>query len=118
MAFDYASMAATATRLLTDFGQTMVVRRLSGGTYNAVTGSVSGDTTTNTNVVGLFVQINAAYAQEFSIVAGDRIAIIDDTVAPLVSDRLVVSSAAYEIVAIASIDPAGTPLAYRVQVRA
>src|SRR3990167_4290932 len=99
MAFDYASMAATAVTLLTNFGQTMYVRRVSGETFNSVTGAVSGGSTANTAVNGLWQTINANYAVEFSIVAGDRIAIIDETIAPLTSDKLVVDSVAYEIVA-------------------
>lgn len=117
MTFDYASLAATATSLLTRFGQTMAIRRTSGATYNAVTGAVSGGTTADTNVKGLFVAWDERYDGEASKAGTDRIAVLDATLEPLVSDRLLVSSVAYEIVAVQQVNPAGTPLVYRVQVR-
>ena len=117
MSFNYASMAATATRLLTNFGQAMAIRRVTGAAYNAVTGAVTGGTSADTACVGLFVGINASFAANFDIVAGDQIAIVDASIAPVLSDRLVVSGVVYSIVSVQTIGPAGVMVAYKLQVR-
>lgn len=117
MSFDYTAMATTAAALLKNFGQAMAIRRTTGDTYDPVAGSSSGGTTADTANFGVFVSLKTAFATDFDIAVGDKIAVVDSTIAPLVSDKLVVGSSAYSIIAIQEINPAGTPLAYRIQVR-
>ena len=118
MSFDYAGMAATATRLLKNYGQPMAIRRTTGDTYSPITGVSTGGTTADTANVGVFATISNAFATDFDIVTGDRIAVVDSTIAPLVSDKLVVATVVYSIINVQSISPAGVPVAYRIQVRA
>ena len=110
-------MAATATRLLTNFGMAMGIRRVTGATFDPVAGSVSGGTTADTGTVGVLPTINAGLAANFDLVTGDLVAIVDATITPLVSDRLVIGAVVYSIVAVQSISPAGIPVAHRLQVR-
>lgn len=119
--FDYARTAATSRRLIARFGATLYLRRLSGETYNPVTGAltVSG-TTTDHPVTGVAIQIDAAYKTlvgHENVNDGDRLYLLDDTRAPLLSDSLVVASEPWSIVRVAEVNPAGTPLIYQVQVR-
>ena len=117
MSYNYAAMAATATRLLTNYGQAMAIRRTTGDTYDPIAGSSSGGTTADTANVGAFVSLKTVFAAGFDIAIGDKVAVVDSTIAPLVSDKLVVGLVAYSIVALQEVNPAGTPLVYRVQVR-
>lgn len=116
-AFDYATLAATATRLLNRFGRAMQVKRAVPGTYDPVTGQETGASTLYANTIGAFMQITTAYAATHEVQQGDRLALIDATIAPELTDALVVGASELVIVNIESINPAGTPLAYRMQVR-
>lgn len=49
--------------------------------------------------------------------SGDRMAIIGPAVAPTLTDKLMVGASALTIVNIAPISPAGTAVAYKLQVR-
>ncbi len=46
MAFDYAPLASTADRILTDFGQSVTFSRFSRGSYNPSSGMSSTNQTT------------------------------------------------------------------------
>lgn len=41
-------------RMVTQFGQDITLTKSSGGSYNPSTGSVSGETTTSTDLIGYF----------------------------------------------------------------
>lgn len=117
MAINYARMAATATRLLTDNGQPMALRRTSGGTFDPVTGTTTGQSTADLATVGIMEAIGTGYALANEVQDGDLLAMIDASQAPLLTDKLVVGTAVYGIVKIIPMNPAGTPVAYKLQVR-
>jgi hypothetical protein len=120
-AFDYAALASRAGDLLTRFGLAASVRRLSGGTYSPVTGATTGTvTTTDTPVRVLAVTLDATYRAEVgsdNVQADDRLYLLPDTFAPVVSDSLLLAGEAWSIVRVQTINPGGTALLYRVQVR-
>lgn len=60
--FDYTSMAATATRLLTRFGTTLKLRRTTPGTYDPITDTETGASTADLPCIGLFTRITTDYA--------------------------------------------------------
>lgn len=118
MAFDYAPLANAATGLIADFGQDATIRRVSGDTYDPVTGITTGGTTTDTAVRAVVVGISKDYAAQLggNIQAGDRMALIA-TNAPLVSDALVLGSDTWAILDVQEVNPGGTALLYKAHVR-
>lgn len=113
----YDDMAATATELLTEFGKALQLRRASAGTYDPVTGTTTGATITYADIIGIFIRITQDYAATNEVQQGDRLMVIGPSVAPQMTDKVVVGASALTIVNIVPINPAGTPLAYKLQVR-
>lgn len=116
-AFDYTSLASTATRLLNRFGRALQVKRTTPGVYDPVTGKETGATTTLYATVGAFMKITTAYAATHEVQTGDRMLMLDASIAPALTDKIEVDAAELAIVNIDEINPAGTPLAYSLQVR-
>lgn len=118
MAFDYAPLADVAVSLIADFGQDATIRRVSGGTYDPVTGTTTGTTTTDTTVSAVVVGISKDYAAQLggNVQAGDRMALIA-TDAPLVSDSLILGSDTWAILDVQEVNPGGTALLYKAHVR-
>lgn len=77
--FDYTSTAATATRLLTRFGTTLQLRRTIPGTYDPITGTTTGGSTSDLPCIGLLTKIDTAYAMTNEVQGGDRLAILDSS---------------------------------------
>lgn len=119
--FDYAALATRAGTLLARFGQTLALRRLSGGTYDPVTGATSGTvTTTDTSVSAVKVDIDARYRAEVgndNVRDDDALYLLANTLAPELSDSLVIATAPWSIVRIKEIAPGATGVVYFVQVR-
>jgi hypothetical protein len=116
-AFDYSSLYATSKRLVDRFGLDASLRKVTGGSYDPVTGIVSGGSTADTNVRAVITNITKDYVSEAEIQQGDRIAIVDGAVAPTLSDLLIVGSDIWQIVNVVEINPGATALLYKAQVR-
>jgi hypothetical protein len=113
----YDAMATVVTNQLAQFGMAMALRRVSGATYDPITGTTSGATSADLPVTGLTTKITAGYAATFAVEANDRMAILDGAVQPLLTDLLVIGGVPWQIIAIDPVQPATTPLAYRCQIR-
>ena len=120
----YNSMAATASKLITKFGAVGEIKRTTGGSIDPVT----GDTTAGTTVTYSPNTIVQRYADELigtsprsgittSILAGDRLIILDDTVEPLTTDTIAIRGENWKIISVTESRPAGIPLVYFVQAR-
>jgi hypothetical protein len=90
---------------------------VTNGTYDPVLGTATGGTSADAPCHGIFKQITDEYAKAFAVEANDQLAVIDGSVEPLMTDLLVVGASALAIVKIIAVNPAGTPLAYTLQVR-
>lgn len=110
-------MAGTATELLAEFGAPVTIRRVTGGTYSPSTDTTSGATTTDLTATGLVRDYRASQVDGTVILRGDRELVLDATVTPTVDDTVLIDSAYWSVVNVRSINPAGTPVAYFVQVR-
>lgn len=115
--FDYAKMAVTARRLLTRFGQSITISRTTGATYDPVTGVTTPGTTTAFTPKGVLLKYPDRLIDGTRILQSDRKLILDDTVAPEMSDKPLVQGEEWTIQDIMTVSPAGTPLIYEVQVR-
>lgn len=112
MTFPYDDLAETVTDLLTEFGQAITLSRYSA-TFNSVTGKDSAASTASLTTVGVWQSIRAELIDGSRIQAGDKLLIIDASVTPAMGDKV----DGWQIVDITTINPAGTALAYRLQVR-
>lgn len=132
----YSEMADTATDMLTEFGQSIVITRPSLNFSNITNKPVSGGTV-SLATVGLFTKIDRSLVDGTRIQDTDRVMVIDASVSPRMGDLLDVSgmvtpesvgaapgiilspgqALSWTIVAIKDINPAGTPVCYFVQVR-
>ena len=113
----YADMAAVANELLAEFGAAITLRRVSGETFNAVTGAASGGSSADLATVGIVKTFRANLIDGTRIQHGDRLVILDDTQVPVLTDKVLIGADYWNIVDIETKSPAGIPLVYFVQVR-
>lgn len=118
MAFDYSPLAAVAVSLIADFGQAATIRRVSGDTYDPVTGTTTGGTTTDTAAQAVIVGISKDYAAQLggSVQSGDMMALIA-TYAPVQSDSLILGADTWAILDVQEVKPGDTALLYKAHVR-
>lgn len=114
---DYDALAATATRLLTEHGQAITIRRTTTGTYAPSTDTYTGSTTTTLTARGVVRDYRADQIDGTVIRRGDRVVVIDATVTPTLADEVLLDGAYWSIVSIQTASPAGTPLSHTLQVR-
>lgn len=103
----------------------MTLTHAVAGTYDPVTGSMAGATTTTTTVYGIttnyssITRLASANKTDSLILAGDKQAIIDAvSIVPLPGDTLTdKNGTAWKIIAVDAVDPAGTALLFKCQVR-
>ena len=114
----YTDMAATSTSLLTTYGQTITLRRVSGGTFDPAAGTLTGETTTDITCVGLFLNRTESLLKSFGAVENeDRFLVLDSTQVPDTTDLLLIGSETWTIVEVMAVNPAGTPVVYFVRVQ-
>ena len=108
----YDDMADTVTELLTEFGKTVTLSR-STTTFDPVTGMNSASSTESLDTIGVIVPIRQSLIDGTRVQVGDKFYTLGPDVAPAMSDKI----DGWSLVAIEPINPAGTVLAYKVQVR-
>jgi hypothetical protein len=122
MSFDYLKTAATATRLLAQFGRTVTRRAYAAGAYNAATG-VSTPTTADTSRIGAVFDYSAQgrkgeqYAGGSLVKAGDLQLLLDPNGAADVSDHYLIGGVEYSVIGVSSVNPAGTVVMYDLHLR-
>lgn len=128
MAIDFTKSAATALRLIRNAGQTGTIVRVSAGTYDAVTGGLTGTSETTTTCD--FVELpkisglpSAGYLEMYKedLIAGRvkfmLIAASSCAFAPVAGDIARLSSVDWEILGSTPVQPDGTGLLYKVGIR-
>lgn len=113
----YSNLSATAKRLLAKYGQIVTVSRQSGGTFDPITGAVTGDTqTTFTPNVAVFdyetIQVDGK-----SIQVGDKRLIMESTTAPKIGDIITLSDGDMTCVDFSTLAPGGEVVIYELQIR-
>lgn len=112
----YSSMAATASRLIDKYGQTLYLVR-SGDSADPVTGATTTGSNMNYKIKGILQTYPNNLVDGTRIKASDRLVIIDGTTTPLMSDKVKLESQDWNIESIKTSNPAGTALINFVQVR-
>jgi len=108
----YAGMQSTATRLLTEFGQSVNLISVTETGFDPVTGT-STTTTTTTAVNTVMVGISKTWTDKFAIEQGDAVALVESGTEPKQNDTL----DGWTIVAVEPLKPADTVLMYRCHLR-
>jgi len=117
MTFNYAPLAATATRLLGEFGKASVSIRTIGVTSSdPAAGTVTTAAPVDTSVGAVEVDFNEQFQPGATINTGDRMYVLDAL--PGIEDMLIIDSEQWEIVQMWVKKPGDTFIAVFVQVRA
>lgn len=119
MAFNYAGSAATALKLLTNFGANATLIKRAEGDYNPETGSNTiTETSYSVKAVLLNYKFNETNTVGSLIQAKDRKVIMQaTTVTPDVSDTFTISGVTYRIINVKTLNPAGTSVIHELHVR-
>lgn len=116
----YTSLQSTADKLLIDKGQRISLRRVTAGAYNPATGTATQTTTTYTGIPAAVFGFKNMEIDGTLILKGDKKVIMSAkglTVTPTKDDVLSIGGVDHAILNIEHIDPAGTPVIYKIQAR-
>lgn len=113
----YASLAATASRLLEKYGKAITFKRETAGSYDPVTGATVAGTITTHTPNGIFQTIRSDLIDGTRIQSGDKMFVIDSSFEPVLSDKVVISGADWSIQEVTPSQPADTTLVYFVLIR-
>jgi hypothetical protein len=113
----YTSMAATASRLLKKFGMTITIKRTTGGSISPVTGAVVAGSTASYTPQGLVQRYRDDQVDGTRILSSDRLVIVDNTVEPLTTDKITLSSQDWSIIDVKESKPSTIGIVYFIQAR-
>jgi hypothetical protein len=114
----YTKLAATASSLLTKYGQTVTFSRAVGATFNPATGTDTGGSTSTWTGKGASFNYNSSEIDGAMIQESD-IRLLAEAVAtqPVIGDQVTVNSIAYHVVSVNETSPGGTVVKYDIQLR-
>ena len=112
----YNDMAQVMTDLLTEFGQTVTIKRISGETLDPLSGA-SGGTTTELSATGVLTDYKSHLIDGTVIQMGDRLLVMDNTQSPLQDDRVTIGGEDWNIINWKTVQPAAVVVGYFIQVR-
>lgn len=113
------SLRKVASKLMSKFGGTATIRRVTPGAYNTTTGTVS-ETTADTAVRGVLEDVNLREVNDL-IQATDKrllIAAADISSAPTTADEVLISGIIYQVIRVITIEQDNTPITYELILRA
>lgn len=113
------SLRKVASKLMSKFGGTATIRRVTPGAYNTTTGTVS-ETTTDTAVRGVLEDVNLREVNDL-IQATDKrllIAAADISSAPTTADEVLIGGVTYQVIRVITIEQDNTPITYELILRA
>lgn len=113
----YAKLAAGASELLGDKGQTFTFRRVAGRVIDPITGAVTPGATTTHSAPGVMTSLKKDFIEGAMVEQGDRQFIIDSSFEPEPTDKVIFDSEEWRIAAIEPVSPGGVPLIYKIQAR-
>jgi hypothetical protein len=118
----YDRTAATALRLITQFGQPVIIRATTVGEYDPETGSAPPDSTKEQTAQGILLDFTGQEFQNNSLIKqGDKklkIAALGLEWVPDLLNEVIIQGRTWSIVPpLKEVNPAGTPILYELQVR-
>lgn len=114
----YSELATDADALLTEFGQSVTVRRQSAGAYNPDTGA-SSITTTDVIGHGAVFDRNAKDIDGAMIQHGDKQLLLSASgmAKPSTADTVIIGGESWRVIDPQEISPAGIPVLYDINIR-
>lgn len=116
----YSDAASEVIDLLTEFGQTITLRRPGANVYNAATGTnTPGAPTDQARFAAVFPFGSGQTRFQSELIQGSDKKVVMDAngLSPTINDLLIIAGVQYAIVAVKETNPAGTPVAFTLQVR-
>lgn len=115
---DYAATAASATRMLTQYGRTITRTIVTAGAYSLSTDEVTQTTATESRIGALFDFPDALQNMRGNLIqVDDKRLYLDPNGAAALNDRYTVGSTVYTVVSISETNPAGTVALYDLHLR-
>ncbi len=117
---NYSKLQNTAFKLLSKFGEDIIIRRETKTTYNPATNTDSVSTTDNYTVKGVKSNFRKSEIDGEIIQQGDFKLLLESknlSIDPKTSDKIIYNSNIYKIIDIISVKPADTIIYYILQVR-
>jgi len=115
-AFDYATSASTARRLLTRYGAAATLKRTGSGAYDPTTGTNTPVVTTLQTTAAVFA-MPQQYIKDSLVLLGDQQALCDPAAPIEQGDTLTWMGRDYEVVNVRPVAPAGVPVLFEAQIR-
>lgn len=115
----YASLQATAAKLIGDKGRALVLRQQTPGTYDPATASAPV-TTVDTPVYGAVLDYPALLIDGTNVQRGDKKVILAAaglTVEPDTDDQILIAGVPWTIVSPQAVAPDGTVVVWKLQIR-
>jgi len=121
----YTRLQATANRLLKGKGQSIVLTKITAGTYNPATGGFTGASTSTQSAYGAVFDYGAKQIDGTLIKAGDKQLLLSAfktdgaaLTAPVLGDTVTIGSVVFTLVEpLKEVNPAGTVVMYEVNLR-
>lgn len=116
----YASQAASVVRQIGKFGRLVTLRRVTAGTLDTATDTITGAGTTDATVKAVVLDYQQREIDGDMVIRGDKrvlIAAADLDSAPAKSDRIIDGGVTYQIENVEIVGPGDTDLLYKLQVR-
>lgn len=113
----YQNLAATATRLLTKYGQTVTVTRDVVGTVDPITGQGTPGTPVTFTGKGAIFDYDIRLVDGVMIQATDKRLMLEAANAPEIGDVITTADGDYTAVSVNPTSPAGTVVKYDIQIR-
>jgi len=118
MAF-YDDMAVVAVELLTEFGGAVTLPRVTDGSYDPVTGETTAGSDDTQATIGLIKPYPDNLVDGTRIRSTDKMLVLTASVEPLMTDTPQMGGVTLgSVESIKTVNPAGTPICYFVQIRA
>lgn len=103
--------------LIRAIGKNLTLRVVSGGSYNAATGQLSGGSQTDNTVKGMLLSYSDSQRDGEMVQKGDRKAVLEADTLPSIQDILIDGSDEYEIINVTQIESNDSDLVYVCQIR-
>lgn len=104
----YNRMAATAERLMGNYGNAVSIKRETGGTFDPVTGATTAGTLSTFTPKGIFQRIPNNLIDGTRIKASDRMLVVDSSYVGMISDKVVIDSQDWSIAELREVKPNGS----------
>ena len=113
----YGDAADVVVEMLTEFGRSVTLKRSTGNSIDPITGVVTPGVDASVTTTGVKRLYPSDVIDGKRILATDEELVVTNEQTPVPTDKPVIDGEEWAIVRITKMDPAGTVIAYKIQVR-